>query len=135
MRRRWLKAFRGERGGGGVWWGGGEGGSSHDPCDGAPEKVLVAESHDPRHGLVALLEGLGHDLHPGAQLDETVQLDARTPALHGVLARHGLCELGTDVVAHLDEGCGGRGGVGGGEREPERAREREREREGDRMRE
>lgn len=77
--------------------------ASHEPGDGSGEEVLVVEADVARHGGVLLPEGLRHALELGAHLDETVQLDAGSPARRGEASHQRLGELRTQVVAHLSE--------------------------------
>lgn len=54
--------------------------SSHQPCDGTGEKVLIAHAYIACHAGVLLTEGLGHALQLSAHLDEGVKLKGITHA-------------------------------------------------------
>ena len=79
-------------------------GGSHEPGDSTREEFLIVEADIACHSHVPLPEDLCHALELGAHLDEAVQLDAGSPALHGEALHQRFRKLGTEVVAHLSEG-------------------------------
>lgn len=54
--------------------------SSHEPCDGAGEKVLITHANAAGHAGVLLTESLGHALQLSAHLDEGIKLEGITHA-------------------------------------------------------
>lgn len=80
--------------------------SSHEPCNGPRQEILIAETDVAGHGRVSLPEDLCHGLELRAHLDEAIQLDTRLSAPHTEALHQCLWKLGTQVVAHLSEGWG-----------------------------
>lgn len=74
---------------------------SHQPCNGAGEKVLVVEADAARHSGVSLPEHLRHALELRARLDEAVQLYAVGAAPIAEALHQHLRKLGAELVAHL----------------------------------
>lgn len=77
--------------------------SSHEPCDGAGQEVLIAHAYVAGHAGVLLTKGLGRALQLSAHLNKGVKLEGITHATDTVTVHQVLNELRAQVITQLRE--------------------------------